>query len=180
LAGFALAAASGRSPALSGALLGLWLSSKQYVVLAIPMVLKLRRWRAATWVCAIAVGLVLVLPFAIWDFPAMKANIYDFFVKSEGRPDALSLYGLLLVLGVRLPPAVTGVVVACLWIGGIAWFTRKMPRNLSGMLFATAGMWIFFFLLGKQAFSNYFYLVAFTLLLAVAASPGAGDRANEA
>ena len=43
------------------------------------------------------------------------------------------------------------------------------------MLFATAGTWIFFFLLGKQAFPNYFYLVSFTLLLAVAASPGAAD-----
>jgi hypothetical protein len=175
LAGFALAAAAGRSPALTGALLGLWLSSKQYVVLAVPMVLKLRRWRAATWVCAVAVGLALVLPFAIWDFHAMKANIYDFFVKSEGRPDALSLYGLLLALGIRLPTAVTGGVVAGLWIGGVAWFTWKMPRNLAGMLFAAAGMWIFFFLLGKQAFANYFYMIAFTLLLAVAASPGPAE-----
>ena len=180
MAGFTLAAASGRSPALTGGLLGLWLSSKQYAVLAIPMVLKLRRWRAATWICAVAVALALALPFAIWDFQAMKANIYDYFVKSEGRADALSLYGLLLALGIRLPPAVTGWIVACLWIGGIAWFSRKMPRNLAGMLFATAGMWIFFFLLGKQAFMNYAYLVAFTLLLAVAASPGAANRANEA
>ena len=46
------------------------------------------------------------------------------------------------------------------------------------MLFATAGMWIFFFLLGKQAFTNYFYLVAFTLLLAVAASPGAAENST--
>ena len=52
-----------------------------------------------------------------------------------------------------------------------------MSRNLPGMLFATAGMWIFFFLLGKQAFMNYSYLVAFTLLLAVAASPGAAEDA---
>ena len=43
------------------------------------------------------------------------------------------------------------------------------------MLFATAGTWIFFFLLGKQAFMNYFCMVAFTLLLAVAASPGAAE-----
>jgi hypothetical protein len=178
LAGFALAAASARRPALSGALLGLWLSSKQYVVLAIPMVWKLRRWRAVTWICAVAVGLALVLPFAIWDFAAMKSNIYDFFVKSQGRPDALSVYGLLLALRIRLPPAVTGCVVGALWIGGIAWFTWKMPRNLAGMLFATAGMWIFFFLLGKQAFMNYFYMVAFTLLLAAAATPGTDRRGD--
>ena len=57
--------------------------------------------------------------------------------------------------------------------GGVAWFAWKMPRSLPGMLFAAAGMWIFFFLLGKQAFMNYFYMISFTLLLAVAASPGA-------
>ena len=68
MAGFALAAESGRWPALTGALLGLWLGSKQYVALAIPMILKLRRWRPATWICAVAVALALVLPFAVWDF----------------------------------------------------------------------------------------------------------------
>jgi hypothetical protein len=43
------------------------------------------------------------------------------------------------------------------------------------MLFAAAGAWMFFFLLGKQAFMNYFYMIAFTLLLAVSASPGAAE-----
>ena len=118
MAGFALAAESGRWPALTGALLGLWLSSKQYVVLAIPMVLKLRRWRAATWICAIAVGLALVLPFAIWDFRAMMENVLIFFLKSDARGDALSLYGFAVALGVPSSAGGIGAVVACLWIGG--------------------------------------------------------------
>ena len=175
MAGFALAVESGRWPALTGGLLGLWLSSKQYTVLAIPMVLKLRRWRPATWICAVAVGLALVLPFAIWDFRAMMENVLYFFLKSDARADALSLYGFAVALGAPSSAGWIGAVVACLWIGGVAWFTWKMPRNLAGMLFAAAGMWILFFLLGKQAFMNYFYLVAFTLLLAVAASPGAAE-----
>jgi hypothetical protein len=178
MAGFALAAESGRWPALTGGLLGLWLGSKQYVALAIPMVLKLRRWRAATWICAVAVGLALVLPFAIWDFRAMMENVLYFFLKSDARGDALSLYGFAVALGVPPSAGWIGGVVACLWIGALAWFTWKMPRNLAGMLFATAGMWIFFFLLGKQAFTNYFYTVAFTLLLAVAASPGAAENST--
>ncbi|MGO8705606.1 MAG: glycosyltransferase 87 family protein [Candidatus Brocadiia bacterium] len=178
MAAFALAAESGRWPALTGALLGLWLGSKQYVVLAIPMLLKLRRWRAATWICAIAVGLALVLPFAIWDFRAMMENVLYFFLKSDARGDALSLYGFAVALGVPPSAGWIGAVVACLWIGALAWFTWKMPRTLAGMLFAAAGMWIFFFLLGKQAFTNYFYSVAFTLLLAVAATPGAAENST--
>ena len=176
LAAFALAAESGRWPALTGALLGLWLGSKQYVALAIPMLLKLRRWRAATWICAIAVGLALVLPFAIWDFRAMMENVLYFFLKSDARGDALSLYGFAVALGVPPSAGWIGAVVACLWIGALAWFTWKMPRTLAGMLFAAAGMWIFFFLLGKQAFTNYFYSVAFTLLLAVAAIARSGGK----
>ncbi|MGD1002885.1 MAG: glycosyltransferase family 87 protein [Candidatus Brocadiia bacterium] len=178
MAGFALAAESGRWPALTGALLGLWLGSKQYVALAIPMILKLRRWRAATWICAVAVGLALVLPFWIWDLHAMMENVLYFFLKSPARGDALSLYGFAVALGVSPSAGWIGAVVACLWIAALAWFTWKMPRNLAGMLFAAAGMWIFFFLLGKQAFANYFYLVAFTLLLAVAGSPGAAENST--
>jgi len=178
LGAFALGVASGRGSAVTGALLGLWLSSKQYAVLAIPATLKLRRLRPVAWVWTISVGLALVVPFAIWDCHAMMQDIFVFFVKSGGRGDALSLYGLFLTLGVALPPALTGAVVACLWIGGVIWFTRKMPRNLSGMLFAMAGTWIFFFLLGKQAAPNYFHLVDFTLLLAVAASPRAAESST--
>ncbi len=169
MAGLALAIQS-RRPALTGGLLGLWLCSKQYTVLAIPMILKLRRWRLITWICAVAVGLALVLPFAIWDFHAMMENVLYFFLKSDARADALSLYGFAVALGASASAGWIGAAVACLWIGGVAWFTWKMPRNLPGMLFAAAGMWIFFFLLGKQAFMNYFHMVAFTLLLAVAAS----------
>jgi hypothetical protein len=168
---FVLAVASGRGSMLTGALLGLWLGSKQYVVLAIPAVLKLRRLRPLAWVYAIAMGLALLLPFAIWDFHAMMESILYFFLKSDARGDALSLYGLAVLLGISPSAGWISVAVAILWIAGIAWFARKMPRNLSGMLFATAGTWIFFFALGKQAFANYGYLVAFTLLLAVAATP---------
>jgi len=43
------------------------------------------------------------------------------------------------------------------------------------MLFATAGMWIFFFPAREAGLRELLLLVAFTLLLAVAASPGATE-----
>ena len=170
LAGFALALAGRRGCALTGGLLGLLLASKQYVLVIVPLVLKLRRCKVATWICAAATGLVLALPFALWDPRAMVDRVFIYFLKSPGRVDALSIYGGFLRLGCELP----WWLVVPLWLGGVAWFTWKMPRNLPGWLFSTASVWLYFFMLGKQAFMNYFHLIACTLLLAVAASSVTG------
>lgn len=166
LGGLAAAMAYRRGPALSGPMLGLWLSSKQYVALGIPLILKLRRLRLSAWVGAIALGVVLVLPFAIWDFGALWHDVFGFFLKSDPRVDALSIYGALARQGWETP----WWVVVPVWLGGLAFFTWRMRRTLAGWLFSTACIWLFFFMLGKQAFMNYFHLIAFTLLLAVAAS----------
>lgn len=167
LAGFALAVGSGRGPAWTGAWLGLWLNSKQYAVLAIPFVFKLlpRRWKV--WAYAVLVGVAVTAPFALWNFPALYRAVFGFFVSSMGRPDGLSLYSALLWAGVELQWWMT----VPLWLAGWAFFTWRMPRHLPGMLFATASMWLFFFLFGKQAFMNYFYVISLAILLAVAATP---------
>jgi len=174
LAGFALAVASGRGAGLTGCLLGLWLGSKQYVTVAIPFILKLRRCRTSTWGVAAITGVVLALPFALWDFAALKHDVFDFFLQSRGREDALSIYGALMRHGYQMP----WWLVTPIWLAGLAWFTWKMQRHLAGWLFSTAGMWLFFFMLGKQAFMNYFYLIMFTLLLAVAATPQTASDAS--
>ena len=163
----AAAMAYGRGPALSGCMLGLWLTSKQYVVVGLPLILKLRRLRVWAWVWAAALAGVLVLPFAVWDFGALWHDVFGFFTTSDPRPDALSIYGVFARQGWDVP----WWVVAPLWLAGLAFFTWKMRRTLAGWLFSTACMWLFFFMFGKQAFMNYFHLIAFTLLLAAAASP---------
>jgi high-affinity Fe2+/Pb2+ permease len=65
------------------------------------------------------------------------------------------------------------------WLAGVAWLTWKMPRTLAGWLFSMATSWLIFFLVGKQAFINYYYFISFTLLLAVAASPQEGVSVSE-
>lgn len=167
MAGFALALAAGRGPLATGAAFGLWLSSKQYVVLAVPLVARLRRLPVKAWGAAATLILLLALPFMIWNFQGLMNNLVIFFLKSEARPDANSIFGLVYGLtGWQIP---WGVVLA-FWLGALAWFTWRMPSTLSGMIFSTAGVWIFFFLVGKQAYTNYFYLISFALLLAVAAN----------
>ncbi len=163
---FALAWASGVGSAGSGALLGLWLSSKQYAVLAVPFLLKLAWRRVNLWLWAVAVGALLALPFALWDFQSLMDDVLLFFFSSEGRADALSLYGALLRHGIALRWA----VVTPLWLGGLAFFTWRTRRDLAGLLFGTASMWLYFFLLGKQAFMNYYHVVIYALLLSAAAT----------
>lgn len=167
MAAFALAVAAGRGPVATGAALGLWLSSKQYVVLALPLVARLRRLPLKAWGVAVLLGALLALPFVVWNFRGLMNNLVVFFLKSDARPDANSIFGLVYGLtGWQIPwPA-----VLAFWLGALAWFTWRMPRTLAGMLFSMAAVWMFFFLMGKQAYTNYFYLISFALLLAVAAS----------
>jgi len=151
-----------------GILMGLFLSSKQYVVLAALPLLRLRRCRLAEWVVAAVAGVLLVIPFAVWNWGALFHDVLGFFLKSEIRPDALSVAGGLKRFGIELP----WWAVTPLWLGGLGFFTWKMKRTLAGMLFSTASIWLFFFLLGKQAFMNYWYLIMYALLLGVAATGG--------
>jgi len=175
MAGFALAVAAGRGPIAAGAAFGLWLSSKQYVVLAVPLVARLRRLPLRAWGAAVALSVLLALPFLAWNFEGLLNNLVVFFLRSDPRPDSNSLFGLVYALTEQHIP--WGVVLFY-WLGALAWFTWRTPRTLAGMLFSTAGLWMFFFLMGKQAFINYFYLIGFTLLLATAALPERPPVAN--
>ena len=177
LGGLALAMATARGPLLTGCLMGVWLTSKQYVVLAVPLLVRLRRASVNAWLWAAVAGIALTLPFIIWDFRALVSRTLLFFFESPGRADSLSVYGAMARSGVELPAwASVGI-----WLLGVAWLTWKMPRSLAGWLFSMATSWLIFFLVGKQAFMNYYYFISFTLLLAVAASPReAADRADEA
>jgi hypothetical protein len=167
MAGLTLALASARGPFLTGLLMAVWFGSKQYMVLALPFFLKLRRAGAKAWAVAIAAGVILALPFVLWDWRALWEKVGLFILQSPGRPDALSIYGALLRNGVELP----GWIGLILWLAAMVWLTWKMPRTLSGWLFSTATLWVVFFLVGKWAFMNYFHLVIGALFLAVAAHP---------
>jgi hypothetical protein len=176
LGGLALALATARGPFLTGCLMGVWLTSKQYVVLAVPLLIRLRRASVNAWLWAAIAGIALTLPFILWDFGALVGKTLVFFVESPGRADSLSIYGAMARSGMELPSWVS----VGIWLLAVSWLTWKMPRSLSGWLFSMATSWLVFFLVGKQAFINYYYFISYTLLLAAAASPGGTKRANEA
>ena len=47
--------------------------------------------------------------------------------------------------------------------------------DLSGWCFTAASTWLVFFMLGKQAFMNYFYVIMYALWMAFAAARAEGD-----
>ena len=175
LGAFAFALSGRRKSGVLGLLLGLWLSSKQYVVVVIPLLARLRRCRLRVWVIAAAVVVTLFVPFVIWDLDALYYDLVGFFLGSPGRVDSLSLCGV----AARLKYEIPWWLVVSVWAAGVGFFTWKMRRTLAGWLFATASCWMLFFMLGKQAVVNYFYLIAFALLLAVSASPYRAPASDE-
>ena len=141
LGGLALALATARGPLLTGCLMGVWLTSKQYVVLAVPLLIRLRRASINAWLWAAVAGIALTLPFILWDFGALLDKTVLFFFESPGRADSLSVYGAMARSGVELPAwASVGI-----WLLAVAWLTWKMPRSLAGWLFSMATSWLVFF-----------------------------------
>jgi hypothetical protein len=173
---FAVTLTGRAHPLVRGAVMGLWFSSKQYTVLMAPVLLKSRRCRPVVWVIGVLVGLATFLPMALWNLPALWHDMFTFFTTSVTRPDALSLAGALARFGYEMPL----VVSAPLCGAGIAFFTVKAGRSLAWVLFSTACTWLVFFLFGKQAFMNYWYVILFTLILAVAAIPRRAAQAPRA
>ena len=145
--------------------LGLFLASKQYNFLALPLVGILLRpfaWKACWRLLgtSVTIAVATLLPFALLNFQALWHDLVLFHLAQPLRQDALSFalvfppyvkFGLLLLLAFLA------------WIAG-----RGIDRTaLFAAAFGTA--LLLFVSAGKQAFMNYYFLVSLSLLLAAAA-----------
>lgn len=176
--------ASRRAELLQGLGLGLLLAAKQYAVLLLPLALAPRLrpgWpRAARLRSAgIAVGLcgLGVLPFLLWHPRALIEDLVLFQLRQPFRPDALTLPALAhVVTGLRAPGAlaILGAAVSFFWI------LPRLPQKPAGVLFGAAVGCFAFFATAKQAFCNYYSLVAVLLLCTAAAAAAAPDSADTA
>lgn len=150
-----------RAPRLVPYVIGLLLVSKQYMIIAAPVVLLLvpRPWSARAlwgfaWRASLA-GAAVTLPLVLWNLQAFLHSAVWLQFRQPFRWDALSY----LVWAEPKNPAK--------WMGlpfagaAIAWLAvlaagrrRKVPFALALALTMAA-----FFALNKQAFANYYYLV---------------------
>jgi hypothetical protein len=164
---------------------GLFLATKQYLALAVPLVWLLlprpvtARRAVSFGAKAALAGLLVTLPLVIPDPPAFWRSTVGVQVLAPYRTDALSFPNLWLHKRGLLPsdgslpprevlpptwPAFAAAVLAialCLW---------RAPRTPAGFAAALALVFLAFISLNKQAFANYYYFVLAALCCAIAAA----------
>jgi hypothetical protein len=152
--------------------LGLLLASKQYVVIAAPLIWLLptsaddsRGSHLRLAAKAAAVAVVLTLPFIIWDARALFYDLLQVQINQPFRRDSLSAVawvanssGVLLPQWLGLALVVPATLVAF----------RYAPRTVSGFAMAAGFVFFTFFAFSKQAFVNYYVLVLGALAVAAA------------
>lgn len=142
---------------------GLYLSSKQYAILAVPLLPLLiqgpHHWRMFTHVLfkALLVAAIINVPFFLWDAPAFFRSIVVFQLLQSFRWDALSYLVLIrknianiyIPLWISLAPLVVMIPVS----------VRRAASSPAGFAAAVALVHMLFFSFNKQAFGNYYYFV---------------------
>lgn len=159
--------------------LGLFLATKQYLILAVPLTFFLLppgwKWRDWIWLLmkAALAAAVMTLPFALWDFAAFWKSTVTVQQIAPFRWDALSFIVWWGFHGhgdqVKLPNyAVLPAAVALLIALAIA--LRRSPRTPAGFAASLALLSLAFFAFNKQAFCNYYFFVIGAICCAISAS----------
>lgn len=166
LALLALAVLTWARPRLSGALSGLFLGSKQYLVVASPFYVANRvphRWTRAIW--ALVGAVVAFLPVLVWGVPDFIDAAVRFHLETPARPDGSSIVGLLAAFSVEWVPPVW-IMIVCVGAVTLAlWSSITDPSEWLAAIGVTLTVALFF---SSQAFTNYWFLIAGVVGLALA------------
>ena len=152
--------------------LGLFLASKQYTLLAVPLAVLLFpkfSWKAYLSLIAKAgaIAAVVTVPFAFLDAQGCWRSLVTFQIAQPLRLDALSYSALLVRHSLPPIPQWSVVLAVVLSIGFALKWASRTPSAFAGSL---ALVLLVFFVLNKQAFCNYYFFCAGALCLS-AASP---------
>ena len=168
--------------------LGLFLVTKQYLILAVPLTFCLLpagwRWRDWLWLLikTAIVGAAVTLPLALWNFHAYWRSTVTVQELAPFRWDALSY---LVWFGYR-GHLVTEPSTAVIWSSLAALVTlalarRGVPRTPAGFAAGVSFVALAFFAFNKQAFCNYYFFVIGAMCCAAAATRWiTGEKPNEA
>jgi hypothetical protein len=160
--------------------LGLFLVSKQYCPLALPLVALLAvpgcgmRWYARVLGRAAAVAAVVTLPLAVLHPSAFVHSVGLLQFRLPFRPDSLSYTAWLAGPDGAAPFTVGVAFLAAVVVIGLALW--RAPRTPSGFALALAATFLIFFAFNKQSFCNYYFLAIGCLCVAIAASRPTPDR----
>jgi len=140
---------------------------KQYVVAPVVLyVIRARqRVRLRTLVAAVSLSAATVLPFLIWNrIATLSGMVFQMTAPTVPRLESTSLVALIATTTGTYPGRWASAVVQLI-VGAIAW-RRLKDHGLSGLLLASALSLYATFLVGWQAFVNYYYFVGALLVLA--------------
>lgn len=143
--------------------LGIFFVSKQYAVLGIPFVVLLEAdWKRAAklLVQALGVSVAVTAPLALWDIRHYVHDTVLFQILSPFRADSLSFAVFFPVL-----LKMVGVILA----GATLWALIVAKRHPAMFACCYGLVLLLFVCLNKQAFINYYFLVAQSIWLGVAA-----------
>ena len=161
-----------RRHAFVAVLLGLFLVSKQYVVIAIPVIWLIRQWLTRRVIfIGVGVAAAVTLAFFLVDPAAFWKAIVQYQLIQPFRADSVSL----LVSSVNTfgwpPPWTYGVLPL---VGGgltAVALALRAPRTPAAFAAAVGLTLLVTILLSKQAFMNYYFLVSGAFLIAAVAWP---------
>jgi hypothetical protein len=153
--------------------LGLFLATKQYAILALPLLPLLAsgpdRWKQVRSI-VIKAGLLATainLPFFLWNIREFTRAVVLYQFVQPFRFDALSYPALLYSLMGRQLPMWVAFLILVLAIAIALW---RCPRSPAGFAGAVTFVSLLFFAFAKQAFCNYYYFVIGTACWSVAAA----------
>ena len=148
---------------------------KQYFAVPVILYLTTKPPRPARWalVAGLAVGAATIAPFALWNPAAMLDGIvFQMRELREPRVDSDSIVAFLGAVGFA-PISRWWSVVAQFVVGAVAYW-RLHHLGVAGLLLASGLSLTATFLIGWQAFFNYYYLVEMLMLLGAVALAGPG------
>ncbi len=149
----------GKKPFASAVMLGLAFATKQYFIVAVPLLFFLPdpyRWRRVLVVGTTA--FLTFVPFFIWDAEGLYNGVVKHHLTREPRPDSATLGGL----GIHLPTTI-GVGVAVL----VGILIARRVRSSAQLLLAISSVIAVFTILSVRGFRNQWWLVVMLACVAV-------------
>lgn len=156
----------------TGVWLGVFLATKQYVAVVLPLLWAFHRWGGRrTAATAIGVATALVLPFFLADPIAFWRSVVGLHLVQPYRPDSTSLLVAIVEAAGWPPPSAFGLLPLAAGTVFALFLALRAPRAAATLVAAVGVSLLATVLLSKQAFVNYYVMVAAALVLAVAAWP---------
>jgi hypothetical protein len=145
--------------------LGLFLASKQYNLIVVPLIayfIQPFAWKAYFRLVgfSMAVAVVTIVPFAMWNPRALWRDLILFHLAQPFRISAVSF-------AVPFPWIMkAGPLIV---LGFLVWALRIRNRSAATLPAAYGVALLLFFVTAKQAFANYYFLIGQAFLLSAAA-----------